>query len=114
MQPVVRVSFLRCPPERFAELRQMADEAYPALRPGIEAIAGLLAFCCGADEATSSLPNVSPWTSLEAAKQLDTFQPMLELGEPFTTKGATLERPIMNCAALWHLEGPAEPCRAAS
>jgi hypothetical protein len=105
MKPVVRVSILRCPPERFAELRQMAIEADPILRPGIEAMAGLLDFYFGADESTSSLTNVSLWTSLEAAKQLDTFQPMLDLGKPFAEKGATFERPIMNYATLWQLKG---------
>ncbi|MGH6681690.1 MAG: hypothetical protein ACREDL_22755, partial [Bradyrhizobium sp.] len=101
MQPVVRVSILRCPKERFAELRQMAMEADPVLRPGIEAMPGLLAFYFGADEETSSLANVSLWTTLEAAKQLDTFQPMLDLGKPFAARGAIFERPIMNHATLW-------------
>jgi hypothetical protein len=105
MTPVVRVSILRCAPERFAELRQMAVQADLVLRPGIEAMPGLLAYYFGADEATSSLTNVSLWISLEAAKQLDTFQPMLELGKPFVAKGATFERPIMNYATLWQLKG---------
>lgn len=109
MKPVVRVSILRCAPERFAEVRQLAMEADLVLRPGIEAMAGLLAFYFGADEATSSLTNVSLWTSLEAAKQLDTFQPMLDLAKPFIAKGATFERPIMNYATLWQLKGSAAP-----
>lgn len=107
MKPVVRVSILRCAPERFAELRQMAMDADPVLRPGIEAMPGLLAFYFGADEETSSLTNVSLWTSVDAAKQLDTFQPMLDLGKPFIAKGATFERPIMNYATLWQLKGSA-------
>lgn len=68
---------------------------------------GLLSFYFGADEETSSLSNVSLWTSLEAAKQLDTFQPMLDLAKPFAEKGATFERPIMNYATLWELKGSA-------
>ncbi|HEX7388586.1 MAG TPA: hypothetical protein VF286_00650 [Acidiphilium sp.] len=107
MEPVVRVSILRCPPERFAELRQMMADADAVLRPGIEAMAGLLAFYTGADEATFSLSNVSLWTSLEGARQLDTFQPMLDLGKPFVAKGAIFERPIMNYATLWQLKGSA-------
>ncbi|OOG44040.1 hypothetical protein B0E52_08510 [Rhodanobacter sp. C06] len=114
MKPVVRVSILRCAPEHFAELRQMAAEADSVLRPGIEAMDGLLSFYFGADEATSSLTNVSLWTSLEAAKQLDTFQPMLDLGKPFIAKGATFERPIMNYATLWQLKGSASFDEAAS
>jgi hypothetical protein len=113
MKPVVRVSILRCPPERFTELRQMAVDADLVLRSGIEAMAGLLAFYFGADEVTSSLTNVSLWTSLEAAKQLDTFQPMLNLAKPFTAKGATFERPIMNYETLWQLKGSAASEEAA-
>jgi hypothetical protein len=92
----------------------MMVEADPVLRPGIEAMAGLLAFHVGADETTSSLSNISLWTSLEAAQQVDTFQPMLELGKPFIAKGATFARPIMNYATLWQLNGLAASGGAAS
>ena len=104
MLPVVRVSILRCAPEVFAELRVMMIEADAVLRPGIEAMRGLLNFYVGADEAASSMTNVSVWTDLAAAKQLDSFQPMLELGKHFVAKGATFERPIMNYATLWQLQ----------
>jgi hypothetical protein len=105
MQPVVRVSILRCAPERFADLRQMMVDADAVLRPGVEAMAGLIAFYAGADEATSSLTNVSIWASLDAAKQLDRYQPMLDLGKAITASGATFERPVMNYATLWQLAG---------
>jgi hypothetical protein len=104
MQPVVRVSILRCPPERFAEMRQMMIDAEALLRPGIEAMRGLVAFYVGEDEATSSLSNVSLWTDLDAAKQLDHFQPMLDSGKPFVAKGGSFERPIMNYLPLWELQ----------
>jgi hypothetical protein len=102
-QPVVRVSILRCVPEKFAELQQMMVEADSVLRPGIEAMPGLINFYAGADEATSSLMNVSIWKTLDNAKQLDIFQPMLDLGKVFVQKGATFERPIMNHLTLWQL-----------
>ena len=114
MEPVVRVSILRCPPERFAELRLMMAEAESVLRPGIEIMPGLLAFYTGADEATFSLSNVSLWTGLEAAQQLDTYQPMLDLGKPFIAKGAMFERPIMNYVTLWQLKGSAASGEAVS
>ena len=107
MKPVVRVSILRCPPERFAELRKMMEKDEAVLRPGIETMPGLIAFYTGVDEATTSLSNVSLWTSLEGAKQLDTYQPMLDLGKPYVAKGAVFERPIMNYATLWQIEGAA-------
>jgi hypothetical protein len=107
MQPIVRVSILRCAPDKFAEMRQMMADAEKVLRPGIESMRGLLAYYGGAEEATSSLTNVSVWIDLAAAKQMDTFQPMLDLGKEFSAKGATFERPIMNYATLWQLRpGP--------
>jgi len=105
MKPVVRVSILRCAPEQFAELKRMSIEAESKLRPGIEAMPGLLAFYYGADEKTSSVSNVSLWTSVEAADQLSTFQPMLDLAKPFAAMGATFERPVMNYDTLWKLKG---------
>ena len=104
MQPIVRVSIIRCPPDKFAEIRQMMIETEKVLRPGIEAMRGLLTFYAGADEMTSSLTNVSVWADLDAARQLDHFQPMLDLGKQFVANGATFERPIMNYATLWQLQ----------
>jgi hypothetical protein len=104
MQPVVRVSILRCPPDKFAEIRQMMIESEAALRPGIAATRGFLAFYAGADAATSSLTNVSLWADLDAAKQLDHFQPMLDLGKEFVAKGTVFERPIMNYDTLWQIQ----------
>jgi hypothetical protein len=53
--------------------------------------------------ATSSLSNVSIWGTLDNAKQMERFQPMLDLGKRFLDAGATFERPIMNYATLWHI-----------
>jgi hypothetical protein len=102
--PVVRVSILRFPPAKFTEMRQMMEEAESLLRPGIEAMAGLIAYYAGADEATSSMTNVSVWTTLAQARQLDSCQPMLDLGKEFVAMGATFERPIMNYETLWQLK----------
>ena len=99
--PVVRVSIVRSGVTKFALLRRMMLDAEAALRPGIEAMPGLLAFYAGADEATLSLTNTSVWDTLEHAKQLDTFQPMLDAGKRFVAEGATFERPIMHYASLW-------------
>lgn len=99
--PVVRVSILRCDPADFARFRTMMVEAEPVLRPGIEAMPGLLAYYAGADKATSSLTNTSVWQTLAHAQQMDRFEPMLALGRRFAAEGATFERPIMNYATLW-------------
>jgi hypothetical protein len=99
--PVVRVSILRCSPERFPEFERMMAEAESILLPGIRAMRGCRGYFAGSDPATSSLSNVSIWNTLEDAKQMDRFQPMLDLAKRFA--GATFERPIMNYATLWQL-----------
>ena len=63
-QPVVRVSIMRCAPETFPDFQQMMIETDSVLRPGIEAMPGLISFYVGADEATSSLSQVSIWKTL--------------------------------------------------
>jgi len=104
MQPIVRVSILRCSPDKFGEIRQMMIEDEKVLGPGIETMRGFLAFYAGADETTSSLTNVSLWIDLDAAKQLDRYQPMLDAGKRYVAKGVTFERPIMNYTTLWELQ----------
>jgi hypothetical protein len=106
-QPVVRVSIMRYAPEKFSEFVQMMIESDAVLRAGIDAMPGLIDFYVGADEATLSLSQVSVWKTLHDAKQLDTFQPMLDLGRVFVQKGAAFERPIMNYLTLWQAGGSA-------
>ncbi|HEX5507622.1 MAG TPA: hypothetical protein VFX37_03885 [Pseudolabrys sp.] len=43
------------------------------------------------------------WRTSEDAKQLDTFQPMLDLGKVFVSKGAVFDRPILYYASLWEI-----------
>jgi hypothetical protein len=106
-QTVVRVSILRCDPGRFAEFKRMMSDSETLLAPGIKAMRGCIAYVAGADQETSSLSNVSIWDNLQDAKQMEHFQPMLDLGKRFLDAGATFERPIMNYATLWHLgKGP--------
>jgi len=101
--PILRVSVLRCQPQHFAELKIMMAESIGVLEHGIRRMRGLIHFYAGEDEAVNSLTNVSVWRTLEDAKQLDTFQPMLDLGKVFVSKGAIFERPIMNYASLWEI-----------
>ncbi|MCG2626361.1 hypothetical protein L6654_06955 [Bradyrhizobium sp. WYCCWR 13023] len=101
--PTVRVSVMRCDPNQFAEFRQMMAESLDVLAPGIRQMRGLIHFYSGEDEASHALAQVSLWRTLEDAKQLDTFQPMLDLGKVFTSKGARFERPIMNYVSSWEI-----------
>ena len=106
---VVRVSILRCEPSGFEQMRKMLVEAAPVLRPGIEAMPGLLAYFAGADEATHSLTNTSLWDTLEHAQEMDHYQPMLDAAKRFSAAGATFERPIMNYTTMWRFGGHAPP-----
>jgi len=101
--PTIRVSVIRCHPQQFAELKQMMADSIAVLEPGIRQMRGLIHFYAGEDEAVNSLTNVSVWRTLEDAKQLDTFRPMLDLGKVFVSKGATFERPIMNYTSQWEI-----------
>ena len=102
---VIRVSVLRCDPGDFERFRVMMADAEDVLRPGIEAMTGLLAYYAGADEETNSLTNTSVWQTFEDAQQMDHYAPMLELGKRFAANGARFDRPIMNYASLWRF-GP--------
>lgn len=101
--PTIRVSVLHCDPGQFAELRKMMAESMAVLEPGIRRMRGLIHFYAGEAEAENALINVSIWRTLEDARQLDTFQPMLDLGKVFVSKGAVFERPIKNYAPLWEI-----------
>jgi len=78
-------------------------ESEAVLEPGIRGMRGLIHFYTGQDEETLSLSNVSVWRTLEDAKQLDTYQPMLDLGKVFISKGARFERPVMNYVSQWEI-----------
>ena len=107
--PIVRVSVSRCQPGQFAELKRMMAESIAVLEPGIRRLRGLIHFYAGEDEAANALINVSVWQTLEDAKHLDTFQPMLDLGKEFVSKGAIFERPIINYASLWEIAPECTP-----
>ena len=101
--PIIRVSVLRCQPEHFAGLKKLMAESMAVLEPGIRPMRGLIHFYAGEDETGNALINVSIWQTLADAKQLDTFQPMLDLGKVFVSKGAIFERPILNYASQWEI-----------
>ncbi len=101
--PVVRVSILRVAPDKFDMFVGLMNEAEAVLTPGIRAMPGFQGFSAGADAATSSLINISHWDSVEHAKQLDHYEPMLALGRRYVELGAEFVRPVMNYAGLWQM-----------
>ncbi len=110
--PIIRVSVMRVEPAQFAHFAQLLAESESALVPGIKGMKGCQLYFAGADEATTSVTNVSIWDSLEDAQQMSRFQPKLDLAKPFFELGAQFERPIRNYATLWRLENPLPSRRA--
>jgi hypothetical protein len=100
---VVRLSRGSFKAERYAQIRKMLDDAQVSLVPAIRALKGCLHYWAGVDPVSNSMVNVSVWTSLDAAKQMETLAPMLALAAEFTTQGVTFERPITNYETLWEV-----------
>ena len=98
---VVRVALVRCDPDNFALISEKMRESEKELRPGIEAMPGLLAYYAGADAETLTLTNVSFWDTVEHAKQIDTFEPMSRLAKDLIDNGGRPERPVMNHVTQW-------------
>lgn len=101
---VVRVSKVTFPREKLSEFSELIKDSESRLVPGLRQLAGNLHYWAGIDEATSSMVNVSVWETLESARQMDTFQPMLELAREASAMGATFERPIPNFTVEWSME----------
>lgn len=98
---VVRVALVRCDPENFALISEKMQESERELRPGIEAMPGLLAYYAGADAETLTLTNVSLWDSVEHANQINTYEPMSRLAQDLIDHGGRPERPVMNHTMQW-------------
>jgi hypothetical protein len=78
-------------------------ESKAALESGIRAMRGNLGYYVGIDRRNNAMSNVSLWESVEAAEQMTTFRPMLDLAKTFVELGVRFQRPILNFTTLWDL-----------
>lgn len=101
--PVVRLSRGRFDAQRYPEVRKKLDSARNSLIPAIRALRGRLHYWAAIDPESNSMVNISVWSSLEAAKQMETLAPMLALATEFASRGVTFERPITNYETLWEI-----------
>jgi hypothetical protein len=85
---------------KLAEVERAFAASQSALRESLEKLPGLIHFYAGIDREKGYVTNVSVWDSLEAAKQLNTFQPMLDQRPVMEAAGVTFE-PITNHEMLW-------------
>jgi hypothetical protein len=64
-------------------------------------MSGNIHYFAGIDSENCVMVNVSTWDSLLSAKQMERFQPMLDLGRKFAEMGVRFDRPIMNFEQVW-------------
>jgi hypothetical protein len=98
---IIRISIGRFDPNKVEAVKLALEATYEKLAPGIRLMAGNRGFFAGIDDENSTMINVSFWDSVKAAKQMESFQPMLDLAREFINMGVRFERPILNFEPLW-------------
>ena len=101
--PIVRISRGHFLPERYDEVRQFAEAAAESLIPAIKPLRGLIYYHAGVDPVINTIVNVSIWTDLDAARQMDTLAPMLAL-RPLAEQVGVQFGPIANYEPLWTIQ----------
>lgn len=99
---VVRVSKGRFAPEKYDEVRRLIQESAKPLVPALKELVGLLYYHAGVDSETNTVVNVSVWSSLDAAKQMDSLAEMLAQRPILEEAGVQFGR-IANYEPLWNI-----------
>lgn len=98
--PVVRVSKGHFAPEHYDTIRGLIEESAAPLVPALKQLRGLLYYHAGTDPVTNTVVNVSIWTDLDAARQMDTLAPMLAQRPILEQAGVQFDQ-IANYEPLW-------------
>jgi hypothetical protein len=101
--PIVRISLGTFDADKVAIVEAKLMESRAVLEDGIRAMRGNLGYYVGIDRKNNAISNVSLWETVEAAEQMATFQPMLDLAGAFVALGVRFQRPILNTTTLWEL-----------
>ena len=101
--PIVRISKGHFAPTQYDEVRQLIEAAANPLIPAIKQLHGLIYYHVAVDPITNTVVNVSIWTDLEAAKQMDTLAPMLAQRPIVEQAGVQFEQ-IANYEPLWSIQ----------
>jgi hypothetical protein len=101
--PVIRISLGTFESDKAAIVEAKLIESKTALEAGIRAMRGNRGYYVGIDRRNNAISNVSLWDSVDAAEQMATFQPMLDLARTFVSLGVQFQRPILNLTTLWEL-----------
>jgi quinol monooxygenase YgiN len=101
--PIVRISKGHFTSVQYDEVRQLVEAAAEPLVPALKQLRGLLYYHAAVDPVTNTVVNVSIWTDLDAAKQMDTLAPMLALRPIFEQANVQFDR-IANYEPLWAIQ----------
>lgn len=103
ISPVVRVSKGHFDPAQYDEVRRLVEASAAPLVPALKQLRGLIYYHAGVDPITNTVVNVSIWTDLDAAKQMDTLAPMLAQRPILEQAGVQFDR-IANYEPLWTIQ----------
>ena len=98
---VIRISRGAFAPADHETVKARLVAADAALAPELKKLRGLRHYWAGIDAASGTLVNVSVWSSLADARQMDSLPAMQDLAREFMALGVTFERPIINYEMVW-------------
>lgn len=101
---IVGVSVGYFDPGKLTTVREALEDSYGKLAPGIKSMTGNIDYFVGIDAENNAIVNVSSWKTLSAARQMDHFQPMLDLAREFVGMGVHFDRPILNFEPVWTID----------
>lgn len=106
----VRLSRGRFTPEQHDAVRKLIEDSERSLTPAIEQLPGLLYYFASVDPVTNTVINMSIWSDLAAAKQMDSLAAMLAQRPILEAAGVRFDA-IANYRPLWTIEheSPASP-----
>jgi hypothetical protein len=101
--PIVRISKGHFTSEQYDEVRRLIEESAEPLVPALKQLRGLIYYHAAVDSVTNTVVNVSIWSDLETAKQMDTLAPMLAQRPILEQAGVQFDR-IANYESLWAIQ----------
>ncbi len=101
--PVVRISKGHFGPAQYDDVRRLIEESAAPLVPALKQLRGLIYYHAAVDPITNTVVNVSIWTDLDAARQMDTLAPMLAQRPILEQAGVQFDR-IANYEPLWAIQ----------
>jgi hypothetical protein len=98
--PVLRISKGHFAPEQYDSVRKLIETSATPLVPALQPLRGLLYYHASVDPLTNTVVNVSIWSDLAAAKQMDTLDAMLAQRPILEGAGVRYDK-IANYEPFW-------------